>query len=296
MDRRSIAIYAIACVGVFREFLGRLAVSAALVAVSIAAPAYAEEVPVDLELVLAVDVSGSVDSVEAAQQREGYLAALTHPGVMAAIQGGRIGRIAVVYVEWAGAEYQRVIADWQMIDGPDTARALADRIGSQPITTAYWTSIANAIDFSVGLFANNGFAGERQAIDISGDGVNNRGGLVQEARDRAVAAGFTINGLPILNDRPQPYGGPTPLQVNLDQYYIENVIGGPDAFIEIAEGFEAFPAAILRKLIKEIAGYSPERGFPATTADLARQTHDSAQAQGQSARVSAHAIASDEIR
>jgi len=252
------------------------AYSASLIGVAASLPSMArsETVIVDLELVLAVDVSGSVDEVEADQQRQGYLNALVQPGVIAAIEGGENGRVAMVYIEWAGAEYQRVIADWHLIDGADSARTFADAIRQQPVTTAYWTSISNVIDYATRLFETNGFTGTRRAIDISGDGVNNRGGLVHTARDRAVAAGFTINGLPILNDRPQPYGGPTPLQVNLDQYYVDNVIGGTDAFIEIAEGFEAFPAAILRKLIKEIAAYQPGIGFPDTTPALALSAHD----------------------
>ncbi|MEM7653918.1 MAG: DUF1194 domain-containing protein, partial [Pseudomonadota bacterium] len=209
-----------------------LACSAALIGAAALLPSTArsETVSVDLELVLAVDVSGSVDEVEADQQRQGYLNALVHPGVIAAIEGGENGRVAMVYIEWAGAEYQRVIADWHLIDGADSARTFADAIRQQPVTTAYWTSISNVIDYATRLFETNGYTGTRRAIDISGDGVNNRGGLVHSARDRAVAAGFTINGLPILNDRPQPYGGPTPLQVNLDQYYVDNVIGGTDAF------------------------------------------------------------------
>ena len=220
-----------------------------------AVPATAQEIPVDLELVLAVDISGSVDEVEALLQREGYIAALRHPQVIEAIQGGMFGRIAVIYVEWAGDHYQRTMLDWSLLEDAESAFAFADALAETPLVTAHWTSLSGAIDYAVPLFENNGFEGFRRVIDISGDGHNNRGRPVEQARDEAVAAGITINGLPIVNDRPNPWGGRPPL--DLDLYYEQRVIGGPGAFIVVAEDYTAFASAILSKLLLEIAGETP---------------------------------------
>jgi len=217
--------------------------------------AEAADRPVDLELVLAVDISGSVDEVEARLQREGYIAALRHPDVIAAIQNGMLGGIAVTYVEWAGDHYQRTMLDWTVIENADDAHAFADALAETPLTTAHWTSLSGAIDYAAPLFEDNGIEGVRRVIDVSGDGYNNRGRPVQLARDQAVAAGITINGLPIVNDRLNPWGGRPP--ANLDRYYEELVIGGPGAFIVVAEDYTAFASAILSKLLLEIAGDTP---------------------------------------
>jgi Protein of unknown function (DUF1194) len=208
--------------------------------------------PVDLELVLAIDISGSVDEEEAALQREGYVLALNNPRVIAAMGGGPFGAIAVTYVEWAGEDYQRTVVPWTLIGNAEQAARFAEQIQASPFASARWTSLSGAIDYSATLFAGNGFDGVRQVIDISGDGVNNRGRPPVLARDQAVAAGITINGLPILNDRPNPWGGAAP--IDLDRYYEENVIGGPGAFYIAARDFDDFSAAILSKLIREIAG------------------------------------------
>jgi hypothetical protein len=232
----------------------RIALLAALIAAP-GVPAAAQEVPVDLELVLAVDISGSVDEVEALLQREGYIAALRHPQVIEAIQGGMFGGIAVTYVEWAGDHYQRTMLDWSLLDGADSAYAFADALAETPLLTAHWTSLSGAIDYAVPLFDENGFEGFRRVIDISGDGHNNRGRPVEHARDEAVATGITINGLPIVNDRPNPWGGRPP--INLDLYYEQRVIGGPGAFMVVAEDYTAFASAILSKLLLEIAGETP---------------------------------------
>jgi hypothetical protein len=221
-------------------------------------PATAEDLPVDLELVLAVDVSGSVDEVEARLQREGYIAALRHPRVIEAIRGGILGRIAVTYVEWAGVEFQRTLLDWTLIEDQESAAAFADALAEAPLTSERWTSISGAIDYAVPLFDGNGFKGLRRAIDISGDGYNNRGRPAEQARDDAVAAGITINGLPIVNDRPNPWGGLAPQ--NLDLYYEQRVIGGPGAFIVVAKDYSAFASAILSKLLLEVAGEQPPPG------------------------------------
>jgi hypothetical protein len=244
------------------SFRNRLfALGAAFLAVLI--PAWssvsaAADIPVDLELVLAVDVSGSVDEEEAALQREGYVAALTDERVIAAIASGPLGRIALTYVEWAGEDYQRPVVGWTLIDGRDSAHAVAGALAIAPIVTARWTSISTALDDAAARFNDNGFEGVRRVIDISGDGINNRGRSVVAARDAAVAAGITVNGLPILNDRPNPWGGPPP--IDLDSYYEHFVIGGPGAFIIVARDYGDFAAAILSKLIREIAGDLPAAG------------------------------------
>lgn len=231
------------------------ALVAALAAVAIPGHDVRAAVPVDLELILAVDVSGSVDVEEALLQRDGYLGALTHPDVIRAIEGGYRGAIAVAYVEWAGAGYRTVIADWAEVRNADSAKAFATRIAQVPITRGMYTSIGGVIDFVVPMFDTNGFEGSRRVIDISGDGANNEGRLVTQARDAAMTARITINGLPIVNDRINPFGR---RQIpDLDLYYRACVIGGPGAFLVVAEGFGSFAQAIRRKLISEIAGRVP---------------------------------------
>ena len=228
-----------------------LAVLAGLLpAAGLSAPALAEEV--DLELVLAVDISGSVDHVEAQLQRQGYLNALVDPQVVRVITGGERRRIAVTYMEWAGAHYQNVVAGWTVVRDMASARAFAAAIAEHPVTTERWTSISTAIDFALGLFRANPHRGTRRVLDISGDGKNNNGGYLEPARARALKDGVTINGLPIVNDRPNPWGYPPPK--NLDRYYFEQVIGGPGAFIVVARGFRSFGDAVKSKLTLEIAG------------------------------------------
>jgi hypothetical protein len=216
----------------------------------LASPVRATEV--DLELILAVDISGSIDIEEARLQREGYMQALRHPRILEAIAHGALGRIAVAYVEWAGDHHQQLLVDWQMIAGPEDADRFAAALGAAPVRTEMWTSISAALDFSVALFAENGFDGRRRVIDVSGDGYNNRGRWVPDARDDAVAAGIVINGLPIINDRPSPWGTMPPR--DLDRYYQENVIGGPGAFYVVADSFTDFARAVRSKLLREIAG------------------------------------------
>jgi hypothetical protein len=202
------------------------------------------QTPVDLELVLAVDCSGSIDDDEFALQIRGYAAAFSHPGVIAAIRSGEVGAIAVTYVQWSGPYLQRQAIGWTYIDNADSAETFAGLIGGVPrFLNRGGTSISGAIDNVRPLFENNGFEGRRRVIDISGDGTNNSGRLVQYARDDAVADGITINGLAILNE----VGG-------LDRYFEENVIGGPGAFVMAAADFDDFAFAIRNKLIREIAG------------------------------------------
>lgn len=224
---------------------------AALLALAAAWPGAAAARAVDLELVLAVDVSGSIDAVEARLQREGYVAAIRDPDVIAAIQAGEFGAIALAYVEWAGHEHRILVLDWREVRDAASAEAVASELAGLPISTGRRTSISGAIDFSLPLFGDNGFEGARSVIDISGDGANNDGRPVNHARDAAVAAGVTINGLPILNERPNPFG--FPVEKELDLYYEGCVIGGPGAFTAPARDFQSFAAAIRRKMILEIA-------------------------------------------
>jgi len=226
----------------------------ALVAV-LPTSAEAQKTPVDIELVIAVDVSGSVDRFEAQLQRDGYYNALTHPKVIRAIQSGVLGRIGVVYMEWAGSHYQRAVLDWTLIQNGGDAQQFIAKLVDVPPTTQRWTSISGAIDYAMTLFQQSPFEGTRRVIDISGDGSNNNGRPVHAAREAALAEGVTINGLPIVNDRPTAWGGAP--EAFLDKYYEENVIGGPGAFMVVADGFEKFADAILTKLIMEIAGTPP---------------------------------------
>jgi hypothetical protein len=216
------------------------------------AKAQEHDLPVDLELVLLVDVSGSVDRQEAELQRKGYADALTSPQVLDAIRSGSLGRIAVTYIEWADDGFQNQVVGWMLVEDERSARDVAARLAEAPISTAFWTSIGAAIDHGAAQFAANRFEGTRRVIDISGDGYSNRGRPPGEARDAALAQGITINGLPILNSRPNPWGGLPPL--DLDAYFQDHVIGGPGAFILVAEDFSTFGQAILSKLVKEIAG------------------------------------------
>ena len=226
---------------------------AALVAIAIDAPRAAESV--DLELILAIDVSGSVDEEEAQLQRQGYADALTDRLVISTITSGMLGRIALTYVEWAAFGHFRSIVDWSLIKDKESAEDFVRRLMTIPIVTARRTSISGAIDNSLPMFGANEFDGTRRVIDISGDGANNFGRLVNEARDDAIAVGITINGLPIVNDRPSRFDwrGIS----NLDLYYEHCVVGGLGSFIVVAENFRAFATAVRRKLILEIAGMSP---------------------------------------
>ena len=230
-----------------------LLLAAALSAVAM--PARAELV--DLELVLAVDVSGSVDDEEADLQRAGYVAALTNERVIRTIKAGRHGRIAVAYVEWGGDHIQRMVVDWSVIDGEASAVDFARRLAKAPRSVEMWTSISGVMRFAHDIFQLSPHRGRRRVLDISGDGPNNDGALVTGSRAVMVKDGITINGLPIINGRPSRYGTP-PLE-HLDWYYEDCVIGGRGAFIVIADTYRDFGRAIRRKLILEIAGRTPER-------------------------------------
>ena len=214
----------------------------------------AAQTHVDLELALGIDISGSVDEVEAHLQRDGYVRALTDPAVIGAIRSGPLQRIAVSYFEWGGEETQVVVVGWTLVDGASSARNLAAAIRAAPYSRGRYTSISSAIDFILPTFGANAFEGTRRVIDLSGDGPNNAGRYVNDARDEAIRGGVTINGLPIMNQRPNRFGMPMP---DLDLYYRDCVIGGPGAFIVVAHDFRSFANAIRRKLVLEIARAGP---------------------------------------
>lgn len=227
---------------------GLLAGGAALAAMP--RPARAEE-PVDTLLVLAVDISRSVDEDEARLQRLGYRNGISDPRVVQGMMAGALGSIGLAYVEWAGAEYQKLVLPWRRIASQRDATAWADALAEAPRVSLSWTSISGALTFSEQVLAQAPFEGTRRVIDVSGDGINNSGPPPEGVRDRLVADGVVINGLPIVNDRPT-FGRAPP--VPLDQYYRDSVIGGEGAFMIVAEDFGSFGNAVRRKLIREIAG------------------------------------------
>ncbi|MBW6398299.1 DUF1194 domain-containing protein [Roseomonas sp. HJA6] len=227
-----------------------LLAAAGAAAVPISRPARAEE-GVDVALVLAVDVSRSIDEDEARLQREGYRNAVADPVVVASIRGGLIGALGIAYIEWAGIEYQRTVIPWRRITTLAEAQAWAAELAEAPRTSLSWTSISGGIRHSRQLLTECPWEATRKVIDVSGDGVNNSGPPADQERDLALGEGITINGLPIVNDRPT-FGRMPP--VPLDDYYRENVIGGDGHFMIVAEDFESFGVAVKRKLIREIAG------------------------------------------
>ena len=207
-----------------------------------AMPALAQK-DVDLQLVLAVDASGSVDQIRFELQKRGYVAAFRHARVLQAIRSGPNQAIAATMVQWTGPTLQIQVVGWTKIGEPETAAAFAAAIEGAPRQLfGGGTSISGAIDYGSTLFPRSPFRAGRRVIDVSGDGSNNRGRPANLARDEAVAAGLGINGLPILA-----------LEPDLDRYYYDNVIGGPGAFVVPAQSYETFADAILKKLITEIA-------------------------------------------
>lgn len=243
---------------------------AVMVSVAVAACSFAARAgeAVDLLLVLAADVSRSVDQPKFQLQRDGYAAAISDPRVLDAISAGVHRRIAICFIEWSGVGAQKLVIDWMMIDGPDAARKFADAIIEAPRSFADRTSISGGIEFSMAQLDRAPFESARRTIDLSGDGTNNSGRDVTSARDEAVARGITINGLVILSERPlawnpehtNPPGG-------LAHYFRQNVIGGPGAFVIVAENFKSFGQALINKLVAEIAS-GPA---PARTTGLARR-------------------------
>src|SRR5580698_7247219 len=213
---------------------------------------------VDLALVLVTDVSRSIDDTEFTLEKDGYAAAFTSEQVLTAIKSGPLGAIAVAYVEFASGFEVKTVIDWTVIRDPASAKAFVEKLTAAP--RSYWgrTAISAGIDHAVGMLAESGYNATRRTIDVCGDGTNNAGREVSAARDDAVAAGITINGLAIINEHPvswtfahvQPPGG-------LENYYRENVTGGPGSFVLEIRDFHTFADAMTRKLIAEIAAVPP---------------------------------------
>jgi hypothetical protein len=212
---------------------------------------------VDVELVLAVDISYSMDYDELLLQREGYILAIASEQFLDAMRRGPIGKIAVTYIEWAGASEQQILIPWHVIDGPASADEFVAKLKNAPVRRAYRTSISEALKFSAAQFGTN-YTGLRRVIDISGDGTNNQGDLVEPTRDDIIRKGITINGLPILLKTPLASMIDLP---ELDIYYQDCVIGGPGAFLVAVRERHQFADAIRNKLLLEVAGVRP-RGIP----------------------------------
>ena len=251
--------------------LHRLAVTAltavALVMAADAAPMRRADsgpnaVPVDVELIVAVDVSYSMDPDEQALQRQGYVHALRSKEFLTALHEGVNGRIALTYIEWAGPSDQRIVVPWRLIDGPEAADAVAAEIARAPYRRASRTSISGALLFARPLFETSGYRGLRRVIDVSGDGANNAGAPVAPTRDAVVADRITVNGLPIMLKRPTSSFMDI---ANLDVYYEDCVIGGPGAFVVPIHNREQFIDATRTKLVLEVAGRQPAaRVIPAS--------------------------------
>ncbi|HEY5380563.1 MAG TPA: DUF1194 domain-containing protein [Pseudolabrys sp.] len=226
-----------------------------------------QAIPVDVELVIAVDVSYSMDPEEQALQREGYVQALTSREFMSALREGANGKIAITYFEWAGQSDQKIIMPWRLIEGPESADAVASEIASAPYRRASRTSISGGLIFAKPLFDHSGYRGLRRVIDVSGDGANNAGPLVVPTRDDVLASGITINGLPIMLKRPTRA---TMDIENLDVYYEDCVIGGPGSFVIPIHERAQFIEATRQKLVQEIAGWKPTPRVIPASADKPR--------------------------
>ena len=216
-----------------------------------AATAAKADTPVDLQLVLAVDVSRSIDEVEAELQRRGYVEALTNDRVIDAILAGEHRRIALCYTEWAGTHYQVIVIDWTVIDSAGAARRFAEKLSEAPRDSQSWTAVGAALAHAGQRLETSGFTSKRRVIDISGDGRTNDGPPAELVRDKLVAQGIVINGLPVMMNRTN-FGRPPDL--TLDKYYEENVIGGPGSFMIVADNFDHFGRAVRTKLVREISG------------------------------------------
>jgi len=226
----------------------------ALIAVVAAAPVARAAEEVDLLLVLSSDVSRSIDAPKFKLQRDGYSAAIIDPRVLQAIRSGALGKIAVSFVEWSGVGAQKIVIDWTVIRDEASAKDFSAQIVEAPRAFADRTSISGGIDFAMAQLARAPYLAARRTIDVSGDGTNNSGRDVAAARDEALAKGVTINGLVILSENPMSWNADhTNPPGGLDNYYRDNVMGGPGSFVMVAESFESFGKAILNKLIAEIA-------------------------------------------
>jgi hypothetical protein len=231
----------------------------ALIAAGIWRPALAETV--DLQLVLAADVSRSVDEGEFQLQRQGYAAAFQDPRVLRAIRSGQIGKIAVCYVEWSGTESLSVIADWTIVGDDEAAAAFSEAIVAPPRPFANRTAIGSAIGYAMAQFQRSGVDSLRRTIDVSGDGTNTNGPQPALMRDIAIGEGVTINGLVILSPEPMPWNPHhTHPPEGLETYFRDNVVGGPGAFVMVVDDFTSFAYAIANKLIREIAAIDVAAG------------------------------------
>lgn len=233
--------------------------------------ATAAKVPVDLELVIATDVSYSIDDGEARLQRQGIAQAFRSKQVIQAIRTGFLRRIAVAYVDYSSRAFNRVVIDWRVIDGRASAEAFAADLLNSSLTTGRRTSISDAVELATEMIETNDLEGTRRVIDVSGDGPNNFGGLVDDVRDATIARRITINGLPIMN--PEDAYASRYYLADLDLYYRGCVIGGPGAFLVVASNFADYARAIRRKLILEIAGLTPPPGAPPRAMMIRASSH-----------------------
>lgn len=249
--------------------LMRAACCAAVVALTIVtAASWMERLraaePVDVALVLAADVSRSINDEEFELQRKGYAAAIVDPQVLKAIGAGEHRAIALSFVEWAGETEQKLVVDWTVIRDESSAKLFAAALLAAPRSFLGRTAIGSAIDYSMGVLSENQFEAARHLIDVSGDGTSNQGRAVTEARDAAVSAGTVINGLAIFNKRAAAMGGYLAAHTNppggIAKYYRDNVIGGPGSFAEQIDDFHSFGEAMIRKLVSEIAEAGPHEG------------------------------------
>ena len=231
----------------------RSALVGSMAAMAVATTARAQT-QVDLQLVLAVDVSRSIDEVEAELQRRGYIEALTNERVVDAILSGENRRIAVCYTEWAGAHFQTVVIDWTVIDSTGAAQRFAEKLAEAPRTSQSWTAVGAALAHAGQRFENAPFLAKRRVIDVSGDGRTNDGPPAEIVRDKLVSQGIVINGLPVMMNRSN-FGRPPDL--TLDKYYEESVIGGPGSFLVVADNFDHFGRAVRTKLVREISESAP---------------------------------------
>ena len=226
------------------------AVSLACAAIAPAAIPQPPSKRVDVELVLAVDISQSMDYDEHTLQRMGYVDAFRHKDVGQAVSSGPEGRIAVTYMEWGGDFDTIVLIPWTILDSPEAAKAFADKLANQPVSSLSRTSISNALYSAADLIEKNDITSHRRVIDVSGDGANNAGDPIEKARDAVLKRGFTINGLPIMLKKPKEFYDID----HLDRYYKQCVIGGPAAFIAPVFDLEQLAATVRKKLVLEIAG------------------------------------------
>lgn len=238
------------------RFLTALALTAFSFLVIVQSATVACATEVDLLLALAADVSGSVDDQKFALQREGYSAAITSPPVMETIRSGRLGRIAICYIEWSGRGNQKVLIDWTVIQDAASAQRFAVQLTEAPRPFFGYTSVSAGIDFALSEIERARFEAQRRVIDVSGDGDDdNPGGDVALVRDKVLAAGITINALVVSEDRPLIWeDGSTYPADGLERYYERNVIGGPGAFVMVAKDYASFGEAMIKKLVAEIAG------------------------------------------